>query len=357
MYPSFIFLIVTTIAGSAAAQNSVGTTPFSYDDAGLIREAKSVVTKPGPVVAAHPRGIPSPLYGITVETTDGRYSTSTVQPMSIFEAAMARVRAQEFFPLAQQEPRNFSAELTESLAKLPHKPTTRVVFQPIWPVSEYVQTLPRIHGVSYVMGEILDSFFVSKYSVGEYLARTSEYLGALGDNVDIWEIGNEINGEWLGKTPEVAAKMAGAYDIVKAAGKTTALTLYYNQGCSDDEHEVFSWAQANVPERMKQGLDYVFLSYYEADCEGLRPDWSAVFHKLATMFPNSKLGIGECGTKPNADLPQKADYIYRYYRMNPGVSNFVGGYFWWYYSQDMVPYTQPLWGILSNAMSGPSSKR
>lgn len=38
-------------------------------------------------------------------------------------------------------------------------------------------------------------------------------------SVDIWVIGNEINGEWLGDTAGVVAKMTGAYDVVKAAGK------------------------------------------------------------------------------------------------------------------------------------------
>ena len=51
------------------------------------------------------------------------------------------------------------------------------------------------------MGEILDSFFVKNISTAAYGTRTTEYLNTLGDNVDIWEIGNEINGEWLGDTP------------------------------------------------------------------------------------------------------------------------------------------------------------
>jgi hypothetical protein len=44
-------------------------------------------------------------------------------------------------------------------------------------------------------------------------------------------VGNDINGEWLGTTPDVVAKMKGAYDLVKARGNRTALTLYYNHNC------------------------------------------------------------------------------------------------------------------------------
>jgi hypothetical protein len=284
-------------------------------------------------------GVPGPLYGVTVETINSNARAST----------LTHLRMNSARPWDFVAPRNLGS-LTESLAKLPHKPTTRVVFQEGLPASHYADAVSRIHKVSYVMGEILDSSAFSQAGVREYLARTSEYMNALGANVAIWEIGNEINGEWLGKTPEVAAKMTGAYDLMKASGKTTALTLYLNQGCFEDpDHEVFAWAQANIPERMKRGLDYVLISYYEDDCNGLRPDWPVVFHRLAVMFPNSKLGIGECGTTHEA---QKAEYIARYYGMKVGVPNYVGGYFWWYYAQDMVPYTKPLWGVLSNAMGG-----
>jgi hypothetical protein len=243
-------------------------------------------------------------------------------------------------------------EIVESLAKLCHKPTTRIVFGRGVPASRYVEAAKEIHKVSYVMGEIVDSFFMDKYGVEEYLTRTSEYLKVLSDHVDIWEIGNEINGDWCGPTPAVAAKMIGAYDRVKAAGKTTELTLYYNQGCAKHpENEMFAWAEANIPERMKQGLDYVLVSYYEDDCKMLQPDWPSVFQRLAVMFPNSKLGMGECGSKYKS---RKAAYIKRYYTMKINEPRYVGGYFWWYYKQDMVPYTKPLWGLLNSVWSGSS---
>jgi hypothetical protein len=209
-----------------------------------------------------------------------------------------------------------------SLSSLTHKPTTRVVFDETVPASEYADAVAGIHEVSFVMGEILDSFYVATVTTAEYEARTQEYLDTLGTNVDIWEIGNEINGEWLcadgaesctaAETAEVVAKMTSAFQIVKAAGRPAALTLYYNEDCwSAAENEVFAWAEANVPAEIKQGVDYVFFSYYEDDCNGLQPDWPAAFSKLAAMFPAAKLGFGECGTVNPAS---KAEYIDRYYR-------------------------------------------
>jgi hypothetical protein len=43
------------------------------------------------------------------------------------------------------------------------------------------------------------------------------------------------------------------------------------------------------------------------------------------MFPQSKLGMGECGSKY---APRKAAYIKRYYAMKIDVPGYVGGYFW-----------------------------
>ena len=288
------------------------------------RRTQTVAPTPEPVstAAATPatstasgRAVPSPIYGVTVDDISGLN------------------------------------EITNSLSKLSRKPTTRIVFDENVAPSYYRNATVAINKVSYVMGEILDSYYVKTVTVPGYLDRTSQYLNALGDVVDIWEVGNEINGEWLGNNADVVAKMSGAYDMVKSQNKTAALTLYYNQDCwSRKSNEMFTWANANVPSRMKQGLDYVFISYYEADCNGLKPNWPVVFQKLATMFPNSKIGFGEVGTAARA---QKADYLTRYYTMKIDVPNYVGGHFWWYFRQDMVPSTKPLLSTLNSAISAP----
>lgn len=237
-----------------------------------------------------------------------------------------------------------------SLGSLQKKATARIVFDEKVPAKQYVTPVSEIKKVSYIMGEILDSFPMHKYSVDSYIARAHEYLDTLGDEVDIWEIGNEINGDWLGSTSDVLAKMVGTYDIIKGAGKTTELTLYYNQGCAKNpSNEMFTWVQDHIPSRMLTGLDYVLVSYYEDDCKGLQPDWKTVFQRLSVIFPNSKIGFGECGTKYKN---RKEPYIKRYYGLKIDAPRYVGGYFWWYYSRDMVPKTKPLWAVINTAMSG-----
>lgn len=239
--------------------------------------------------------------------------------------------------------------IVTSLQNLCKKPTTRIVFDEFIPASDYVNAVNQIHNVSFIMGELLDSYYMNQYSLAQYVARTNEYVNLLGSKVDIWEIGNEINGEWLGNTADVVAKMDTAYSIVKAQNKKTELTLYYNQDCwSNPKNEMFYWINKNVSTKLRNGLDYVLVSYYEDDCNGLQPNWQKVFDSLHVLFPNSKLGIGECGTVVSG---KKSAYINRYYKMNITTPNYVGGYFWWYYKQDCVPYTNALWTTLNSAIS------
>ena len=264
-----------------------------------------------PVPLDYNRQVPTPIYGVTLDDV-GRINRTV-----------------------------------ESLANLAKVPTTRVVFDEYQPASEYVTPVVKIRPVSYVMGELLDSFYVKRYSVQAYTNRSVEYLSTLGNYVDIWEIGNEINGEWLGSTPDVVAKLTSAYNIFKSAGKPVAITLYYNENCwSKKSNEMFTWAKNNIPDNIKQNTDYILVSYYEEDCNNLKPDWQSVFTELHTIFPNSKLGFGEVGTSKKA---KKEEYLLRYYSIKPNVPNFVGGYFWWYFKQDMVPYTKDLWNTLNNA--------
>jgi len=265
-------------------------------------------------------------------------------------------------------------DIVAAIEHLDRKPTTRIVYDPGKSPADYRAATEAIHKVSYVMGQPVDSFWMKCFTVSEYLERTKQYVDNLGDIVDIWEIGNEINGDWtFGSTrkckpkasvnstaaADVASKMVAAYDYVKSKGNITELTLYYNKGCgAPAANEMFTWAEANIPDRVKGGLDYVLVSYYEDDCHGLQPDWPAVFQKLAEMFPKSKIGFGECGAqKRKAPVVVKTQYIDRYYRMHINQPNFVGGCFWWYFRQDMVPYRDarkrpnPMWLALNEAIS------
>lgn len=232
------------------------------------------------------------------------------------------------------------------------KMTTRIVFDEWIPASEYVNAVNQIHNVSYIMGEILDSYYMSQYDTTQYRQRVNDYLNTLGNKVDLWEIGNEVNGEWLGNIDDVINKITIAFKQVKLSRtpKLASLTLYYNKNCWEyPQNEMFRWVNERLPLKIRNSLDYVLVSYYEDDCNNYQPNWQQVFDSLHVLFPNSKLGIGECGT---IKTTKKASYIRRYYKMNITTPNYVGGYFWWYYKQDCVPKTKILWSTLDSAVGG-----
>jgi len=239
-------------------------------------------------------------------------------------------------------------KIINSITALPKKMTVRVVFDEWVPAQAYTDALKALYQDSYIMGEILDSFYVKDYSLQQYHDRVTEYLDAHGDKVDIWEIGNEVNGEWLGDPDDVVIKIEDAYHLARSRGYRTALTLYYNEGCWKHSWEdMFNWVETRLTAEIRAGLDYVLVSYYEEDCNNLKPDWQSVFDRLGQLFPQSKLGFGEVGTSRRS---KKAAYLKRYYGMKIDHPRYVGGHFWWYFRQDMVAKTKPLWSTLETVL-------
>ncbi|MEO9257513.1 MAG: T9SS type A sorting domain-containing protein [Crocinitomicaceae bacterium] len=268
--------------------------------------------------------------------------------LSIVSYSQQTIDTTKIFGVTIDDPWTNVSDITDAFSSNCIKPTARIVFDEGQHASDYYAPVTQIAPSCFIMGELLDSYYVPNYTVSQYLNRTTEYLDVFENIVDIWEIGNEVNGDWLGNTDSVVAKIEGAYNLVKIRGKKTSLTLYFNRDCfyNNPQNEMFTWIN-NIPTTMKQGLDYVMVSYYEDDCGNVilsQNEWQSVFDSLHVLFPNSKLAMGECGT---TDTSKKAEYMNRYYNMNIATPKFVGGYFWWYYKQDCVPKTKELWDTLN----------
>jgi hypothetical protein len=247
------------------------------------------------------------------------------------------------------------------LAALPERPTARVYFDVREPASYYAQALPQIHAVSGILGELLDSSDEQSVSVAAYAERVESYVHTLAASVDIWEIGNEVNGNWTGPYEAVAAKLSEAYDVVHAAGGRTALTLYANnfgpENCGDGTAELtpVQFSTRYVPARVAEGMDYVLLSYYPTQCKGHEPssaELALYLQALHAIYPNAALGIGEVGLpRPvSRSAAAKAEQIMQWaYSLAPSLPYYVGGYFWWYGAQDVLRTRGPLREALPRA--------
>lgn len=266
---------------------------------------------------------------------------------------------------------NLSAIIT-SLSKLPYRPTVRVVFDPGTTAAEYYPSLVKLHMVANVMGEIMDSYYFPT-DINTYTARTKELVYGLKGTVDVWEIANEINGEWLrpdmngsdsvvnAEETQIGQMVAAASSIVKGVGGKTAVTLYYNDDSKGNNCWAMpqdywkTWPTTFLPSSVRQSADYVLFSYYPyQDCPGLSPSWGSDFSALESIFPNAKVGFGEIGTSStSAPTSVQTGLIKTYYPMVNSFKDpkFVGGFFWWYYAEEMVPYTKTYWSTLDQTIA------
>ena len=269
-------------------------------------------------------------------------------------------------------------DLVEAAAGFDQRPTIRVVFQEGEPSSYYKPALEALQPWADIVGLLFDSTALADASLPEVKARTDAYLADVGDLVDIWEIGNEINGEWGDEGYPVrananpaatSAKVDAIYEKVTAAGGQTALTGMFMPDCLEwPENEMFGWLDANISTMVKQGVDHAWLSYYEDNCTGtIYPQsyWQATFDDLAGLFPNSAVGFGEVGYSRSAwsgpGNTRNATYstdaakiamMNRYYTLDITTPGYEGGYFWWYGYQDFVPHTgNPLWVGINDAFN------
>lgn len=337
--------ITVWLVSSAAGQ----PTAFEAESGTLAAPAQSVVdasassghgVKFGPAVATPTptpaagytppgmRVLPSPLYGVTFDNDSGASTTQL---------------------------NNQAASLTA----LPHMPTARIVFDEGQAPSDYQAAVNALQPKAYLMGELLDSESMKVSTVAQYQARASQYVNAFGSQIDLWEVGNEVNGNWTGNYTDVAAKITAATNVVTAASKRSALTLWYNDQCGDGPSELdpVAFSQQYLPAATRNAQHYVLISYYQTQCNDIQPTVATLtthFQQLHALFPNALLGFGEVGLPDAAtsDTQAKAQSIINYYyKLKINLPYYIGGYFYWYYAEDCVPYTsKPIWQTLHDAM-------
>jgi hypothetical protein len=258
------------------------------------------------------------------------------------------------------------AQLVAGARLLPTRPVIRIYFDAAEPPGYYAASVTALRPVSYLTGELLDSSDEAHVSVVAYRARVRAYLAAFGRDIDLWEIGNEVNGDWTGPYATVEAKLTTAYRQVSALGAHAALTLYYNVGCGDGPAELspLDFSRRYVPPAVRSGLRYVFLSYYEGNCGGARPSaavWTAYFRALHGLYPHARLGFGEIGMDQPvtaATFTSAASMLRYYYGLPIRLPYFTGGYFWWYYAEDCLPAgRKPLWPVLRSAFEAEAARQ
>jgi hypothetical protein len=387
-------LVTWEVNGVVGGNSSVGT----ICAAGLYRAPSSVPSGGTVMVTAVSQANSAVSSSVIVAI-----STRALLPLPIHGVTVADYN----FAGNQTDIRNpsYLSEVQNSLDSFADTPTARIVYT-VEVVSgggegskgtegavasSYLTAMQTLKGVSrppYILGEVLDSSYTGCFSLADHDGRWIQYVDpvkGLGKYVDVWEVGNEINGNWLDSADAVQSclwtvpnttdatvvqKMIDAYNIVRAQGYLAELTLYYpgqESVCGNgnpDPFEPITWVTANVPLKMRNGMDYVLISYYHSDCPGgIDPTpatWGHFFTAVQNLFPNAQIGFGEWGyscSESTCEYPsvsKRTSLINQGYSLDPTSlpfsSNWVSGVFYWEFNDDAVPSTAQFWSLINTDM-------
>jgi hypothetical protein len=227
-------------------------------------------------------------------------------------------------------------------ANCPKKPWVRIVFDAGVKANEYRPGVELVAAVANIVGEPVDSYNFQHYPSELYLERFKEYVGELGHLIPLWEVGNEINGEWLADyvndanaAKSVAKTVTKAQLFVESQGAKSLVTYYLNPNCFEHTGNlIFTWMRANpMPPPWLAGL-----SYYDDDCSGdlKMGGWQSYVERFAEWTQAQRIAITECGTVRRS---RKQEFLTRYGEIIKTVSHprWCGGGFWWYGRQDFSP--------------------
>jgi hypothetical protein len=213
-----------------------------------------------------------------------------------------------------------------------------------------------------------------------YNQRTKCFVERFKNNVDVWEVGNEVNGEWAdekyndktkkdesfkGNYKETIKKIDTVIKLVPNE-KPLALTVSYMPDCGEwKDNAMETWIK-HFKKETTDKIDYVLISYYEDKCEYkvLNADDpneinDKVIKPLRTVFKNQFIGFGETGyavdeTDPdssencpdnqncycrkggNPPRKSKISQMQRYYGFKATDDKYIGGGFWWNGGEDYL---------------------
>ncbi|WP_189046575.1 hypothetical protein [Aliidongia dinghuensis] len=257
---------------------------------------------------------------------------------------------------------NVSTTVSNATVATPHG-WVRMVFDPSAQPSDYTEAVNAAHAAGLkVLGQPIDSSEAASFSQSAYVARFQTYIQAF-PNMDAWEIGNEVNGSWLGSGMGQKIAATASYVAAAAPKAQRVLTLYWQIGTDAPEWSTFNWARANLPASTRNLINVVLLSTYVEDAPmGLAFD--QIMNELHTEFPNQKIGLGELGywspdtsqawwaiSPNNPTTSTRRAVANQYYSASLGYSFGVGGGFWWYFAEDTLSDPQ-LTGAIRAGVTG-----
>ena len=186
-----------------------------------------------------------------------------------------------------------------------------------------------------VLGLPVDSSADTGYTRTQYFQRYTNFITSL-PAVDVWEVGNEVNGGW--SSADIAARVADVAAYCKSQNKKTYLTLFWQINTASPTFAMFNWIATNLPASVRSNLDCVGFSQYQEQAP-MGAAFDAVMRRMQVEFPQQQIGIAELGYwiagqrywwAYNTNVTTaKHTILDQYYRSALGYAGSHGACFWW----------------------------
>ena len=209
-----------------------------------------------------------------------------------------------------------------------------------------------------VMGCVLDATQWPKTLTPElYAERVKNLVLHFRGKISSWEVGTELNGDWLGGasapfTPEQVYRTysAGANKVKELDPELeTVATLYaWEETAPDREHALSSWLPTQVKRGFGRNLDVVGLSIQPED-NPLGMSFEREFDAVGEAMPAQKLMVSSLGYVEKEELkgywwlaPDDADGARKdiailYATASCAMPRSLCGGFWWQTLDQMLP--------------------
>lgn len=209
-----------------------------------------------------------------------------------------------------------------------------------------------------IMGGVLDSTQWPKAMTPEHYAeRTKNLVLHYRGKISSWEVGSELNGDWLGgvSAPFTIDQVYRTYSAGAAKvkeldpGLETVATLYaWEETAPDREHALSHWVAAQVKRGFGRNLDVVGLSVQPEE-NPLGMGFERVFDATGDALPRQKLMISSLGYVEKEEVagywwlaPDDADGARKdiailYTTASCAMPRSLCGGFWWQTLEQMLP--------------------
>jgi hypothetical protein len=209
-----------------------------------------------------------------------------------------------------------------------------------------------------IMGCVLDTTqWPASLSPSIYAERSKNLALHFKGQINSWELGSELNGNWLGgrKSPLSAEDVFGIFQAAASElkkldpGYEIVATLYWWEGTApDQEHTLNGWLTKFVPKGFPLYVDAVAVSLWPED-NPVGLSLERIFQRLHQFLPEKKLMIGSYGYVEGEELKgywwldpkdvdgARKDLVTLYTPAACAFEKSSGGGFWWQTLDQMLP--------------------